>query len=162
MSSSNQGKQVDQGDQGKVSIIIFGMSESSGFQKHSICWVFQALYLCLCLCRCLCHCLCLYFVSSYDFWNSRMKVSKKLWQSRQSRLWMTRTKSGFIKEDQFVTSHSDLVSEEVEEKKVEIPRPSVSRDWTSHKQEIRIVCIIFGPLWHQLLFCNCALILSEE
>ena len=52
---------------------------------------------------------------------------------------MTRTKSGFIKEDQFVTSHSDLVSEEVEEKKVEIPRPSVSRDWTSHKQEIMIV-----------------------
>ena len=52
---------------------------------------------------------------------------------------MTKTKSGFIKEDQFVTSHSDLVSEEVEEKKVEIPRPSVSRDWTSHKQEIMIV-----------------------
>ena len=38
-----------------------------------------------------------------------------------------------------MTSHSDLVSEEVEEKKVEIPRPSVSRDWTSHKQEIMIV-----------------------
>ena len=38
-----------------------------------------------------------------------------------------------------MTSHSDLVSEEVEKKKVEIPRPSVSRDWTSHKQEIMIV-----------------------
>ena len=57
---------------------------------------------------------------------------------------MTRTKSGFIKEDQFVTSHSDLVSEEVEEKKVEIPRPSVSRDWTSHKQEIKIVSSSYG------------------
>ena len=48
---------------------------------------------------------------------------------------MTRTKSGFIKEDQFVTSHSDLVSEEVEEKKVEIPRPSVPPDWLSKTED---------------------------
>ena len=46
----NQGDQGDQGDrreqddQGEVSIIIFGMSESSGFQKYSISWVFQALF----------------------------------------------------------------------------------------------------------------------
>ena len=48
-----QGNQDDcreQDDQGEVSIIIFGMSKSSGFQKYSICWVFQALCLCLCLC----------------------------------------------------------------------------------------------------------------
>ena len=54
----NQGDWREQDDQGEVSIIIFGMSKSSGFQKYSICWVFQALCLCLCLCRCLCHCLC--------------------------------------------------------------------------------------------------------
>ena len=60
-----QVNQVDQGewrkhdDQGEVSIIIFGMNESSGFQKYSTCRVFQALGLCLCLCRFLCYCLCL-------------------------------------------------------------------------------------------------------
>ena len=62
LEQGNQGDQGDrreQDDQGEVSIIIFGMSESSGFQKYSISWVFQALFLCLCLCRCLCHCLCL-------------------------------------------------------------------------------------------------------
>ena len=62
LEQGNQGDQGDrreQDDQGEVSIIIFGMSESSGFQKYSIRWVFQALFLCLCLCRCLCHCLCL-------------------------------------------------------------------------------------------------------
>ena len=45
----NQGDWREQDDQGEVSIIIFGMSKSSGFQKYSICWVFQALCLCLCL-----------------------------------------------------------------------------------------------------------------
>ena len=59
LEQSNQGDRCEQDDQGEVSIIIFGMSESSGFQKYSISWVFQALFLCLCLCRCLCHCLCL-------------------------------------------------------------------------------------------------------
>ena len=33
----NQGDQREQDDQGEVSIIIFGMSKSSGFQKYSIC-----------------------------------------------------------------------------------------------------------------------------
>ena len=55
-----------QDDQGEVSIIIFGMSKSSGFQKYNICWVFQALCLCLCLCRCLYHFFVFVFVSSYD------------------------------------------------------------------------------------------------
>ena len=32
----DQGDQREQDDQGEVSIIIFGMSESSGFQKYSI------------------------------------------------------------------------------------------------------------------------------
>ena len=32
-----QGNQGEQDDQGEVSIIIFGMSESSGFQKYSKC-----------------------------------------------------------------------------------------------------------------------------
>ena len=41
---ANQGDQREQHDQGEVSIIIFGMSESSGFQKYSISWVFQALF----------------------------------------------------------------------------------------------------------------------
>ena len=65
----NQGDWHEQDDQGEVSIIIFGMSKSSGFQKYSICWVFQALCLCLCLCHCLCHCIVFVFVfvSSYDF-----------------------------------------------------------------------------------------------
>ena len=40
-------------------ILIFGMSESSGFQKYSTCWLFQVFCLCLCLCGCLCICLCL-------------------------------------------------------------------------------------------------------
>ena len=53
----DQGDQREQDDQSEVSIIIFGMIESSGFQKYSISLVFQALF--LCLCRCLCHCLCL-------------------------------------------------------------------------------------------------------
>ena len=64
----NQGDWREQDDQGKVSIIIFGMSKSSGFQKYSICWVFW-------------HFVCVFvfvvvfvivfvfvFVSSYDFW----------------------------------------------------------------------------------------------
>ena len=38
----DQGDQHEQDDQGEVSIIIFGISESSGFQK---CRVFQALCL---------------------------------------------------------------------------------------------------------------------
>ena len=40
----NQGDRREQDDQGEVSLIIFGMSESSGFQKYSISWVFQALF----------------------------------------------------------------------------------------------------------------------
>ena len=47
LEQGNQGDQGDrreQDDQGEVSIIIFGMSESSGFQKYSISWVFQALF----------------------------------------------------------------------------------------------------------------------
>ena len=53
----DQGDQREQDDQGELSIIIFGISESSGFQKYSICRVFQALclslsfYLYLYLCR---------------------------------------------------------------------------------------------------------------
>ena len=38
----DQGDRREQDDQGEVSIIIFGMSASSGFQKYSISWVFQA------------------------------------------------------------------------------------------------------------------------
>ena len=53
LEQGNQGDQREQDDQGEVSIIIFGMSESSGFQK---CRVFQA----LCLCFCLCHCICIF------------------------------------------------------------------------------------------------------
>ena len=44
LEQSNQGDRCEQDDQGEVSIIIFGMSESSGFQKYSISWVFQALF----------------------------------------------------------------------------------------------------------------------
>ena len=51
----NQGDWLEHDDHGEVSIIIFGMSESSGFQKYSICWFFKQ----FCLCRCLFHCLCL-------------------------------------------------------------------------------------------------------
>ena len=53
-----QGNQGEQDDQGEVSIIIFGMSESSGFQKYSKCPVFETLCLCFCLCHFLCHCIC--------------------------------------------------------------------------------------------------------
>ena len=41
----DQGDQREQDDQGEVYIIIFGMSESSGFQKYSKCQVFQTLCL---------------------------------------------------------------------------------------------------------------------
>ena len=60
----NQGDWLEHDGQGEVSIIIFGMSKSSGFQKYSICWVFR-------------HFVCVFvfvivfvivFVSSYDFW----------------------------------------------------------------------------------------------
>ena len=60
----NQGDWREQDDQGEVSFIIFGMSKSSGFRKHSIFWVFR-------------HFVCVFvfvivfvfvFVSSYDFW----------------------------------------------------------------------------------------------
>ena len=43
----DQGDQREQDDKGGVSIIIFGMSESSGFQKYSIGWVYS--YLCICV-----------------------------------------------------------------------------------------------------------------
>ena len=36
----DQGDRREQDDQGEVSIIIYGMSKSSGFKKYSICWVF--------------------------------------------------------------------------------------------------------------------------
>ena len=64
LEQGNQGDQGDQGDQreqddqGEVLIIIFGMSDSSGFQKYSICRVFQALCLCFCICHFLCLCIC--------------------------------------------------------------------------------------------------------
>ena len=70
LEQGNQGDRCEQDDQGEVSIIIFGLSKSSGFQKYSICWVFQALCLCLCLCRCLCHCLCLCICVILWFLNS--------------------------------------------------------------------------------------------
>jgi len=54
----NQGDQREQDDQGEVFIIIFGMSESSGFQKFSKCRVFQTLCLCFCLFHFLCLCIC--------------------------------------------------------------------------------------------------------
>ena len=47
LEQGNQGDEREQDDQSEVSITIFGMSESSGFQKYSICWVFQALCLSL-------------------------------------------------------------------------------------------------------------------
>ena len=37
----NQGDWREQDGQGEVSIIIFGMSKSSGFQKYNIWWVFR-------------------------------------------------------------------------------------------------------------------------
>ena len=40
LEQANQGDRREQDDQGEVSIIIFGMSESSGFQKYNISWVF--------------------------------------------------------------------------------------------------------------------------
>ena len=55
LEQGNQGDQREQDDQGEVSIIIFGMSESSGFQK---CRVFQALCLCFRLCHFICLCIC--------------------------------------------------------------------------------------------------------
>ena len=58
LEQGNQGDQRKQDDQGEVSIIIFGMSESSGFQKYSKCRVFQTLCLCFCLSHFLCHCIC--------------------------------------------------------------------------------------------------------
>ena len=36
LKQGNQGDQHEQDDQGEVSIIIFGMNESSGFQKYFI------------------------------------------------------------------------------------------------------------------------------
>ena len=39
--TTDQGDRREQDDQGEVSIIIFGMNKSSGFQKYSICWVFK-------------------------------------------------------------------------------------------------------------------------
>ena len=77
------GDRREQDDEGEVSNIIFGMSESSGFQKYSICWVFQAIcpclcfYRCLCNCHCLCVCLCLcIYVLLWSF-NS---FHHKLWE----------------------------------------------------------------------------------
>ena len=64
------GDQREQDDEGEESIIIFGMRESSGFQKYSICWVFQALCLCLFLFRCLFHCVCICICVFLLFLNS--------------------------------------------------------------------------------------------
>ena len=74
----NQGDRREQDDQGKVSFIIFGMNKSSGFQKYSICWVFQALFLCLCHCLCyclsLCICVLLWYLNSFHH-----KLSEYVW-----------------------------------------------------------------------------------
>ena len=53
----DQGDQHEQDDQGEVSIIIFGMSESSGFQKCRV-FVFQALCQCIRVCNFICLCIC--------------------------------------------------------------------------------------------------------
>ena len=56
------------------------MIKSSGFQKYSICWFFQALCLCLCLCRCLCNCVCLCVCVLSRFLNSfHHKLSEYVW-----------------------------------------------------------------------------------
>ena len=60
-------EQSNQGDQGEQRIIIFGMSESSGFQKYSICWVFQALCLYIAFAFVFVIVFVFVFVSSYDF-----------------------------------------------------------------------------------------------
>ena len=41
LEQGNQGDWHEQDDQGEVSIIIIGMSKSSGFQKYSKCCVFR-------------------------------------------------------------------------------------------------------------------------
>ena len=64
-------------------ILIFGMSESSGFQKYSTCWLFQVFCLCLCLCRRLCHCLCLCICVRFWFLNSYCHaLSEYVWSYR--------------------------------------------------------------------------------
>ena len=63
----------EQDDEGEVSIIIFGMSESSGFQK---CWVFQALCLCFRLCHFICLCICVLLWLLNSFHN---KLSEYVW-----------------------------------------------------------------------------------
>ena len=70
LEQGNQGDLREQDDQGEVYIIIFGMSKSSGFQKYSIWWVFQA----LCLCLCLCICVLLWFLNSFHH-----KFSEYVW-----------------------------------------------------------------------------------
>merc|ERR1712016_107602 len=52
-------ERAEEVDQGKVSTIILGMLESSGFRKYSTLLVIQLFSRRLCLCHCLCIRLCL-------------------------------------------------------------------------------------------------------
>ena len=70
---STRSNSSTQGDLGEVSIIIFGMSESSGFQK---CRVSQALCLCFRLCHFICLCICVLLWLLNSFHN---KLSEYIW-----------------------------------------------------------------------------------
>ena len=59
---------AEQDDQGEVSIIIFGMSKSSGFQKYSICCVFRHFVRVFVFVIVFVIVFVFVFVSSYDFW----------------------------------------------------------------------------------------------
>ena len=106
----NQGDWLEHNGQGEVSIIIFGMSKSSGFQKYSICWVFR-------------HFVCVFvfvvvfvivfvfvFVSSYDFWIAFIISFQNMYGYRG--LWSLRAEIMVIFEvmtDTHTDTHTDTL-----------------------------------------------------
>ena len=64
---ADQGDRRERDDQGEVSIIIFGMSKPSGFQKYSICCVFRHFVCVFVFVVVFVIVFVLVFVSSYDF-----------------------------------------------------------------------------------------------
>ena len=73
-------------DQGKVSIIILGMLESSGFRKYSTLLVIQLFSRRLCLCYCLCIrlCICVPYSFLISYYH-KLSENVWVWGSRGSR-----------------------------------------------------------------------------
>merc|ERR1711928_70760 len=97
---------------GKVSTIILGMLESSGFRKYSTLIEIKLFSRRLCLCHCLCIRVCLCICVPYSFLNSYYhKLSENVWDwgcgATRSEIWTDVTIAGRRKRKDRATQPMD-------------------------------------------------------